>query len=70
MVRKTAVIDNDLCDPEKCGNGTCAALPECPRKLIKQEAPYEVPYVYGDPSLCRGCFSCIQACPLKAVFKI
>lgn len=70
MSRKSAFIDVEKCDPSACPGGICAAMRECPRKILKQEAAYEVPFVYGDGSLCKGCFKCLLACPLKAVSKI
>ncbi len=70
MTRKSAAIDVERCDPSACHDGICAAMLQCPRKILKQEAAYEVPFVYGDGSLCGGCFKCLQACPLKAISKI
>ncbi len=69
-MRQTAAVDPQKCDPSLCDKGTCPAIAECPRRMIKQETPYEVPYLAGDPSLCRGCFNCIKACPRKAIVKV
>ncbi|MBI4333402.1 MAG: 4Fe-4S ferredoxin [Chloroflexi bacterium] len=69
-MRQTAAVDAQKCDPASCDSGACAAIPECPRKIIKQEAPYEVPYIAGDPSVCRGCFKCLKACPRQAIAKV
>ena len=50
---------------DECDSGICAAALACSHKLLKQEAPYEIPM--PDPSLCQGCGDCVQACPLKAM---
>jgi len=65
MPGKVALVDFGKCYPEKCGGGTCAAVLACPRKLIKQEAPFEIPMF--PLSTCKGCSECVKACPLKAV---
>jgi len=65
MPEKVALVDFGKCYPEKCGEGTCAAVLACPRKLVKQEAPYEIPMFH--PSTCKGCSECVTACLLKAV---
>lgn len=64
MPKAMAVVDYQKCRPEQCDRGICAAVPVCPTKTLKQEAPYEVPYPLG---LCRGCSQCALACPLKAI---
>ena len=65
MSGKMALVDFDKCRPEKCNGGLCAAAAACPRKLLKQEAPNEIPMT--NPSLCRGCGDCARACPAKAI---
>ncbi len=65
MRRKVALIAFDKCHPEKCDKGICVEALACPRKLMKQEAPYETPM--PDPSLCKGCGDCARACPAKAI---
>ena len=65
MAGKLALVDYRRCDPRKCENGTCVAVPACPRKLLYQEAPFEAPM--SDPSPCRGCGDCARACPQKAI---
>jgi len=37
----------------------------CEHKIIKQEAPYEMPD--ANPAVCVGCGLCVQACPFEAV---
>ncbi|MBI2854720.1 MAG: 4Fe-4S binding protein [Chloroflexi bacterium] len=39
----------------------------CERRILKQEAPNEVPY--AEFSLCRGCMKCFAACPSRAIRK-
>jgi translation initiation factor RLI1 len=65
MPTKIALIDFKKCFPQKCRDGICTAALACTNKLLKQEAPYEIPM--PDPSLCRGCGDCAQACPFKAI---
>ena len=65
MPRKMALIHYEKCQPELCPGGICQAVAACPRKLLKQEAPYEIPM--PDPSLCRGCADCVRACPAGAI---
>ena len=65
MPSKMALVDFDKCNPELCDSGLCAASQACPQKLLKQEAPGEIPMT--DPSLCRGCGTCARACPAKAI---
>jgi len=64
------MVDPALCDPEKCGQGVCAALASCPHKILKQDAAGEVPFVVDSAFLCRGCFKCLPACPAKAIRKM
>ena len=65
MPTKRALVDFNKCHPEKCDKGICAAALACPRHLLKQEAPYEIPL--PDPALCQGCAKCVRACPHKAI---
>ena len=65
MPSKMALVDYKKCHPEKCDSGVCAAVLACSHKLLKQEAPYEIPMM--DPSVCQGCGDCVRACPLKAI---
>ena len=65
MPGKMALVDYKKCHPERCDGGICAAALACPHKLLRQEAPYEMPMMY--PSLCRGCGDCVRACTLRAI---
>jgi translation initiation factor RLI1 len=60
-----AVVNYQACQPEKCDKGICAAVLACPNKVLKQEAPYEMPD--PNPTMCVGCGKCAQACALKAI---
>ena len=64
MPKPQAVVDPKACQPEKCGVGPCAAARVCEKRALKQEAPYEIPYVHG---LCLGCAQCVLACPFGAI---
>ncbi|MDO8491524.1 MAG: hypothetical protein Q7T04_05880 [Dehalococcoidia bacterium] len=68
MPKAKAVVDPDICQPSRCGGGVCLACKECPNKVMRQEEPGDVPYVNLD--LCRGCFTCLLACPLKAIKRM
>jgi translation initiation factor RLI1 len=66
MPNPRAIVNYRRCDPNKCDTGICAAVLECPNKVLKQEAPYEVPFSH--PSrFCKGCAKCVQACPFEAI---
>jgi translation initiation factor RLI1 len=65
MPGKMAMIDFNKCHPEGCEEGVCKAAKACERKLLIQEAAYEIPMT--NPFLCRGCADCVRACPLNAI---
>ena len=65
MPSKMAIIDFNKCNPKDCEDGICKAAVACERKLMVQEAPYEIPMT--DPFLCKGCADCARACPAKAI---
>jgi translation initiation factor RLI1 len=65
MPSKMALVDYKKCHPEKCDSGMCAAALACSHKLLKQEAPYDIPMT--DPFLCQGCGDCVRACQFKAI---
>ena len=60
-----ALVDFAKCHPEQCNAGICAAAEACPRKLLKQEHPGEIPMT--NPALCQGCGDRARACPMKAI---
>ena len=68
MPKPKAAVDPQKCSPGVCDSGICAAALVCPRKVMTQENPYEMPFI--DMDLCQGCFTCLQACPLKAIRKM
>ena len=63
--RPVAVLDYSKCHPKKCDKGICAAVDACPVKVIKQEAPYELPEIVQH--MCVGYEYCVKACPLGAI---
>ena len=66
MPDPVASIDYKKCLPDKCNNGPCYAVKECPNNVLRQEEPGEFPYSH--PSrYCRGCAKCVEACPYNAI---
>ncbi len=65
MPKPMAMVDYGRCQPEKCDGGICLAVLACPAKVLRQEAPYEMPD--PSPAMCVGCALCVQACPTKAI---
>lgn len=65
MPKKTVVVDYQACDPKQCENGICKAALVCKRKVLTQEAPYEMPDT--KPNMCLSCSLCVQECPKSAV---
>ena len=64
-----ALVDYVLCNHETCNlaEGRSASAGACTHKVLKQlDGPYEQPMIFQD--MCMGCWDCIEACPLKAVF--
>lgn len=64
-----ASVNYNICDPKTCNpeQGRCAAVPACTHKVIKQiDGVFEQPVIFQD--MCMGCWDCIEACPLDAVF--
>ncbi|MBI2906984.1 MAG: hypothetical protein HYX92_04945 [Chloroflexi bacterium] len=64
MQSKMAQVLYDRCQPDKCDGGICAAAAACPRRSLRQDAPYEAPMAM---SPCRACGDCVHACPAKAI---
>ena len=65
MSKKISLVDYSECHPEECEGGICIAALACPRKILTQEAPYELPELHQ--TMCLGCNICATACPLKAI---
>jgi heterodisulfide reductase subunit A-like polyferredoxin len=65
MAKPTVLVDYRECDVEGCAQGICLAAQECSYRILRQDAPFEMPDVY--PALCRGCGLCTLACPVGAV---
>ena len=64
--KQKVTVDYEVCEPKTCDKGgICFAMAECPRSLLKQEAPYDPPYVI--PGFCQECAKCVEVCPLKAI---
>jgi len=64
-----ALVNYTICNPKICNpdEGCCAAVPACTHKVIKQiDGVFEQPMIFQD--MCMGCWDCIEACPLGAVF--
>ncbi len=65
MPKRMAVVDYSKCEPDRCAGGICLAASACPKKVLKQITPFEMPS--PNPAMCVGCGECTQACPLKAI---
>ena len=65
MPKKTLVVDYRACEPEKCEDGICQAALVCEKKILTQEALYEMPDTKA--AMCLSCAVCVQACPNNAV---
>ncbi len=65
MPGKMALVDYRTCDPSRCEDGVCVAARSCPRKLLRQEAPFEPPM--ADSAPCKGCGDCARSCPAGAI---
>jgi len=58
-------VDYKKCDPNRCLNGVCLSVVECPRKVFKQEDPYDPPYIVS--GFCQECSKCVEVCITGAV---
>jgi len=67
MPSKIAIVNYNKCDPKECKDGICKAVSACSKKIIKQEEPYETPFI--NASLCSGCYECMAYCPKGAIEK-
>lgn len=68
--KRIAVIDYDLCNPEKCGNYLCERV--CPvNRAGKDCITHETSGVWSKPviseELCTGCMICPKKCPFGAI---
>jgi translation initiation factor RLI1 len=68
MSKKMALVDYNLCHPEKCDRGICSAAEACPSHLLHQEEAYQPPM--PEPFACRACGTCVNTCPQKAIRMI
>lgn len=71
MARRLAIIEQDKCHPDKCGNLLCARL--CPVNRdgegCIQKSPLTKKAVI-DEKLCTGCGICPKRCPYDAIHII
>jgi ferredoxin len=65
LPKAMALVDYGKCQPERCPSGLCRSVEACPKGILSQEAPFEMPDPY--PSMCLGCGICASACPAGAV---
>ena len=59
------MVDYGKCQPENCEEGICLAMSVCPKGVLSQEVPHEMPDL--NPDVCVGCGICAQACPFQAI---
>jgi len=65
MAKPLATVIFDRCRPAECSaDGRCPARSACEKRVLKQDAPGEPPYVFA---MCVGCGDCVEACPLDAI---
>lgn len=69
MAKKTALVDYNKCDPERCNRGVCIAASHCEHGSLLQESPQEVPEI-NPTKWCHGCAKCATACPLNAIVML
>ena len=68
MPKQMAMVNYRECHPEECEEGVCLAVLACPKKILSQEEPYEMPDPL--PTMCLSCGLCVQACPRKAILLV
>jgi len=64
MAKAVATIIWDKCKPAEHEDGLCLAVKACPQRVLKQERKGEPLMPLG---LCRGCGTCVTACPFQAI---
>lgn len=74
IIMRVAVIDYDLCKPDKCGNFLCARLcpvnrdgMECITKHERQEGSSKRLLPLINEGTCIGCGICVTRCPFHAI---
>ena len=65
MPKKMIVVDYHKCEPERCEGGVCQAALLCKKKILYQEARFEMPDARA--AMCLGCALCLTACPAQAL---
>ncbi len=68
LEKQKVAVDYQKCHPESCEKGICQAVLVCPRKLWKQEEPYDPPYPIS--GFCEDCGKCIESCPHEAIYHL
>ncbi len=71
MSRRIAIIEEDKCHPDKCGNYLCIRL--CPVNREGEECISRAPVTKKaaiDAELCTGCGICPKRCPFGAIHII
>ncbi|MEM0481033.1 MAG: ribosome biogenesis/translation initiation ATPase RLI [Candidatus Aenigmatarchaeota archaeon] len=67
MKYRIAVVDRDLCKPDKCG---LPCIAKCPINLAGQKCiilEKENKKIIIDEKLCIGCSICVKVCPFNAI---
>lgn len=65
MVLRVAVIDRDICNPDKCNHECQRFCPPVKMGIMAVEFREGIPYI-NEP-LCIGCGICVNKCPFNAI---